>query len=82
MEMCVPRRSKNFLLARILTGHYLQAKLPSSGKHSDQGVHVRKVSILSHSIIYLKIPAQQLLYKWTVELPLALNLPRCATCVQ
>ncbi len=30
MEMCVLRRSKNFLLARILTGHYLQAKLPST----------------------------------------------------
>jgi hypothetical protein len=29
-----------------------------------------------------KIPAQQLLYQWTVELPLALKLPRCATCVQ
>ncbi len=30
-----------------------------------------------------KIPAQQLLCQWTVELPLALKLPRCAkTCVQ
>ena len=29
-----------------------------------------------------KIPAQQLLYQWTVELPLALKLPRCAICVQ
>jgi hypothetical protein len=29
-----------------------------------------------------KIPALQLLYQWTVELPLALKLPRCATCVQ
>jgi hypothetical protein len=29
-----------------------------------------------------KIPAQQLLYQWTVELPLALKFPRCATCVQ
>jgi hypothetical protein len=29
-----------------------------------------------------KISAQQLLYQWTVELPLALKLPRCATCVQ
>jgi hypothetical protein len=29
-----------------------------------------------------KIPAQQLLYQWTVELPLALKLPRCATCVR
>jgi hypothetical protein len=28
--MCVPRRSKNFLLARILTGHCLQAKLPGT----------------------------------------------------
>ena len=92
-----------------------------------QSLHVRKFSILSHSIIYIwnsanpwwwgfkpqflrdqtsnhtniseckhmqgmkpifecdrpkKIPAQQLLYQWTVELPLALKLPRCATCVQ
>ncbi len=36
MEMCVPRRSKNFLLARILTGQYLQAKLPST---AIRGVH-------------------------------------------
>ncbi len=29
-----------------------------------------------------KIPAQQVLYQWTVELPLALKLPRCAIWVQ
>jgi hypothetical protein len=28
-----------------------------------------------------KMPAQQLLFQWTVELPLALKFPCCATCV-
>ena len=92
--MCVPRRSKNFLLARISTGHYLQAQSPSTvirGVHDSlnmkhnqvqrtnewlygylhhnwndwiifccpvqkspviYSLHVRKVSILSHSIIF------------------------------
>ncbi len=39
MQMCVPRISKNFLMARISTGHCLQAKLPSTVIRGLRGVH-------------------------------------------